>query len=116
MKTYEYLIVRHGSNAANQSMCQRLPVAIVRAASAAQAKSFAEATGSEHATKEQYSAAVAAVVASAEWSDGYGILPSAPSIRLYANQYLEAIPRSRARVSEWNQVCEDAERAERAAE
>lgn len=30
-KTPDFLIVRHGSNAANQGMCDRLPVAIVSA-------------------------------------------------------------------------------------
>lgn len=70
----DWLLVRHGSNAANQSRTFRLPVAVVRAIDPA------DATETRH--------------------DGSFDCPSysvrAPWVDVWANQRLEAIPLSRA--------------------
>ena len=87
MKTHEYLIVRHGSNAANQSMCSRAPVAIC------------EATSREEAKSKALAGDVIAATARCLADDSR-------MVTVYNNQRLEAIPRSAARVSEWNAVCE----------
>ena len=64
-----YLIYRHGSNSANQSMCNTMAIAIVEAAS-----------------KE---AAIAIV---------------AEDHTVYANQFLSAVPESKASREDWNAV------------
>jgi protein-disulfide isomerase-like protein with CxxC motif len=84
MQTHEYLIIRHGSNVANQG-CQRAAVAIV------------EATSREEAREQ---AARGAVIASDTYTAGE------PTLTVYANQHLEAIPRSQASPSEWTAVLE----------
>jgi hypothetical protein len=65
----DYLVYRHGANAANQSVVQTSPLAIVTASSRDEA--CLKASG--HHT-------------------------------VYANQMLSAVPRSRARQSDWNSV------------
>lgn len=86
-RTTEYLIVRYGSNAANQHLCQRAPVAIVAAANQDEAKT--------KATKGE-------VLASTERN----FVLETREVSCYNNQHLQAIPRSRARASEWDSVLE----------
>ena len=64
-----YLIYRHGSNFANQSMCSKLAIAIV------------------DATRKD-----AAIVQAAE------------DHTVYANQFLSAVPESKASREDWNAV------------
>jgi hypothetical protein len=67
MKTRQYLIIRYGSNAANQSMCNRAPVGTVEAS-----------------------------------SQGEAVAKMVGVVTVYNNQYLEAVPASKARVSDWD--------------
>jgi protein-disulfide isomerase-like protein with CxxC motif len=86
VKKHEYLILRYGSNAANQHLCNRAAVAIVEAVSQAEARAKAYAGD---------------VIA----SESYGY-DGQPTLTVYNNQHLEAIPRSKARASEWDAVLE----------
>lgn len=70
----DWLLVRHGSNAANQSRTFRLPVAVVRAVDAGEATETRRDGG---------------------W-DGPSYSTRAPWVDVWANQRLEAIPLSRA--------------------
>ncbi len=72
-----YVLIRHGSNSANQPMCDRAPVAIVTAANREAARR--EFTGN-----------------------------------VYANQYLEVVPLSRARRADVREIEEIEELARRA--
>lgn len=68
-----YLVYRHGSNAANQSMCEKMPVAIVEADSAAEA---CDASGEDaHCYNNQWLSAVAEYHApAADWDSVlYGV-------------------------------------------
>lgn len=73
-----YLIIRHGANSANQPMTPRLPVALV------EAKNRGEAEATEHDGDARSPA----------------FLKLAPRVKVWANQRVEAVPLSRARVSE----------------
>lgn len=84
-----FLIYRHGSNAANQGMCDKLPVAIVEAASP------------ELAVEEESDPAPN--LQSSPW------LKLAPDVRRYVNQWFEAVPEAAADVDDWNAVLGDAE-------
>jgi hypothetical protein len=75
----DYLIYRHGSNSANQSLSDKEPVAIVEAPSRTAA---IETEGDEHVRR----------------------LALDPSVSVYANQWLEAVPKSKVRVTDWNYV------------
>ncbi len=76
-----YLIIRHGSNGANQSMREVAPVAIV------EAKSREEATRTE--------------------SDGHcSWLALDERVTVYANQWLNAVPASRARIADMREADE----------
>jgi hypothetical protein len=72
-----YLIYRHGSNSANQSMTPKAAIAIVEAANGEEAKRIA----SENHT-------------------------------VYNNQYLEAVPESKANKSDWNATEEETMRSQ----
>ena len=83
-KTREYLVYRHGSNAANQHLCNKMPVAIVAAVSREEA-------------------------CRTESPENPGVYDSAwlaadSSVSCWANQRFSAIPRSRASVRDWNSV------------
>jgi hypothetical protein len=87
-KLTSYLIYRHGSNTANQSMCNRAPVAIV------------EATSRDEATRTVR-------------HDGAKLDFHAPSylaldesVDCWANQHFTAVPQSRAKAIDWNAVAE----------
>jgi len=84
-----YLIRRHGSNAANQSMTRVANVAIV------EAKNRDEAVAK---------AIAGDVLAGAEHSFDWSTNKIDYSVSCYANQSLEAIPESKARISDWNEV------------
>ena len=76
-KTRDYLVYRHGSNAANQSLCDCAPVAIVTA------------TSREEACRTD--APEQPTVRDSAW------LAADPSVTCWINQYFSAVPVSRAR-------------------
>lgn len=80
-----YLIVRHGSNGANQPMRARAPVAIV------EAKNRKDAEETEHDGSAHSSA----------W------LVLAPEVKVWANQRIEAIPVSKASKADLLEVQEN---------
>jgi hypothetical protein len=76
--TREYLVYRHGSNAANQHLCNKMPVAIVTAVSREKA-------------------------CRTETLENPGVYDSAwlaadSSVSCWANQYFSATPRQRSRL------------------
>lgn len=71
MNTTRYLVYRQGSNAANQSLCNKMPVAIVAATSRQEACRIAR-----------------------------------QNVTFYANQVSEAVPESKANVTDWSFVSE----------
>lgn len=79
----KYLLYRIGANAANQSS-ERAPVAIVEAASRKEA--------------EQVETQASPTVHDSAWAK------LAPEVSVWVNQRLEAVPESRARAGDWNQV------------
>ena len=74
MATYSYVIYRHGSNSANQSLCDKMPVALV------EARNQREACETMH-DGDLHSPAC---------------LKLSPAIRAWANQRFSAKPASRA--------------------
>lgn len=87
-RTTQYLIYRHGANAANQSLSERRPVAIVEAPSRA--------------------AATATVRFDCARLDAYApsCLALAQHVDCWANQRFSAVPRSKASRADWNSVAE----------
>lgn len=73
-RTTTYVLFRKGANGANQSLCDRAPVAIVVAASKAEAEQC-DHDGSPHAS---------------------AFVRLAPHVSVWANQHIEAVPLSRA--------------------
>ena len=82
-RTHEYLIYRHGSNSANQSCCDCAPVAIVTAASREEACRTETLTAQTPAR-----------------------LVLDPTVSVWSNQHLSAVPRSRASAVDWNSALE----------
>jgi hypothetical protein len=81
-----YLVYRNGSNSANQSMCDQMPVAIVEAPSRAAACATVRHDGARldvHAPS---------------------YLALDESVECWANQHFTAVPRSRAKASDWNAI------------
>lgn len=94
-KTYEYLVYRNGSNAANQSReTGWVPIAIVRAAS----KEAAEATtwGDEKPNVHGCPRLAAEIV------------ESCGNLDVWSNQYTRAVPASRAPLRDLNALYEAA--------
>lgn len=85
--TTKYLLIRYGANAANQSMCARMPVAIVDAPNRSEAERTERVDSSPHTSAFAY---------------------FAPEVDVWANQRLEAVPLSRAKRSDIREV-EEAE-------
>lgn len=81
-----FLIYRHGANRANQSLCDKMPVAIVEAESAA------EALEEESDPKPS--------IYSSRW------LKLAPHVTAWANQTFSAVTEDKADADDWNAVVE----------
>jgi len=81
-REFSYLIVRWGSNSANQPMTERKPIAFVKASS------------QEEAIRKAFRNEV-------EFSKEISCVDGTPCILVYANQNLEAIPQSRVKESDW---------------
>ena len=87
----QYLVYRKGSNSANQSCAfDWVPIAIVEAASREQAK--ATTWGDEKPNVHGCPALAAKVI----YSCG--------NLDVWSNQYLQAVPRSKAKKSDWQHV------------
>ena len=89
-----YLVYRHGSNAANQSMTPKMAVAIVEARS--QDDAIARVRTRHPSLVTGY-------------RDDMTVLPY---VSCYANQSFSAVPRSRANKDDWMQVVEDSAQAD----
>ncbi len=89
-----YLIYRHGSNRANQSMTPKTAVAIVEARSQDDAVAKVRARHPSLVTGYR--------------DDMTGL----PYVSCYANQRFSAVPRSRANREDWMQVVEDSAQAD----
>jgi hypothetical protein len=94
-KTFEYLVYRIGSNTANQSMCERAPVAIVRAANRAAA------------TRTKVKAEHPSVYDCPELTPDGELVAHRANLDVWANQRLEAVPASRAPAADLNAVYEE---------
>lgn len=89
----EYLVYRKGSNSANQSMeCGWVPIAIVFASS----RDEAERTtwGDEKPNVHGCPTLAAQVIA------------HCGNLDVWSNQYLKAVPSSKAKAADWNSVLE----------
>lgn len=65
-RLHEYIVYRHGSNAANQSMCNRAPVAVVNARNATEACKLARESGEFTVYVNQFLSAIPATRVSRE--------------------------------------------------
>lgn len=93
MKTFEYLVYRVGSNAANQSCTfEPVPIAIVRASSREEA-----ARTSWHG--EEISVHGCPSLAAE-------VIAHCGNLDVWSNQHVYAVPQSKAKSSDWNLVFE----------